>query len=127
MAHAAADLETLAAAVLFGHRNTRIAVMNAFRELDGQDPVTYYVNVATLDEGVISDAVDNVVDAPSAATDADLATVFTAALVKHRRFRLDLLNAIRDAQSKDAQEYYVNAYQPTPAEVAEALDNVTGA
>lgn len=125
MAHALDDLETLAAAVLFGHRNTRIQVMNAFRELDGQDPITYYVNVGTHDEEVLSDALANVVDDPAAATDADLALVFTAALVKHRRYRLELLNAIRDAASKDPQEYFVNAYQPTPEEVAEALDNVT--
>lgn len=121
----AADLEVLAAAVLFGHRNTRLDVVNVFRVNDSQDPVTYRVNLPTHDEETIADAMDNVTAAPSAATDADLAIVFEAAVVKHRRFRLDLLNAIRDAQSKDAQEYYVNAYQPTPAELATALENVS--
>lgn len=127
MAHAAADLETLAAAVLFGHRNTRLAVMNAFRELDGQDPVTYRINVNTLGEDVIEEAMENVESDAEAAVDADLAVVFTAALVKHRRFRLRLLNAFRVAGDKEPQEYYVNAYQPTPGEYAEALENVTGA
>lgn len=125
MAHAASDLETLAAAVLFGHRNTRLAVMNVFRVNDGQDPVEYRVNMDTLGQDVIYEALENVSDDPEAADDADLAIVFAAAVVKHRRFRLDVLNAIRVAQSKDPQEYYVNAYKPTPNEVAEALENVT--
>lgn len=120
-----ADLRTVAEAVLFGPRNVRLDALNAFRDKDGGDPVEYVVNADTMEPADIDTAMTALDSegATAALESADLVTVFTAALTKDRRYRLAVVNLFGD----DDVEYLVNAKQPTPEAVADALEGVADA
>lgn len=126
------DLETIAGAVLFGPRNVRLNVMNAFRAKAGLDPVEYLVNVHIPEPDAVHDALEaikGVEDDGGTSThdDEDLVTAFTAALVKDRAYRIELLNAFVVAGGGEAEAYYANTYRPHPDAVNDAIGGVADA
>lgn len=60
-------------------------------------------------------------------TSSDLETVATLVLIGPRNIRLDVLNVLRDQNSKDPVEYMVNAHTLTQADVDNAVDNLNTA
>lgn len=133
--YTSSDLETLATATLLGPRGHRLLVLNTFRGVNGEDPVEYLVNVATLDRAAIDNAVDNLTNAAESAAPSgdfvgdseDLETAFAAALVGDRLLRLRLLNVFRTAQGADPVEYLVNSSTPTWDALNDAIENVENA
>jgi hypothetical protein len=133
------DLETVATGVLFGGRGLRLEVINTLREVNAATPsefvpVEYLVNAVLPNAEVLGDALDAITAGVYGAAGSDvtldsvdLETVFTAALVDGRGFRLQLINIFRSASNLDPVEYLVNTQQPSAAAFETALTNISEA